>query len=72
MPLSNQLKRTLNNIVDNLEKVATQTIALQTALIEKRILVDGEIENQYALTAHLLAADHLAEARRLINLLPFE
>jgi hypothetical protein len=70
--MSGSLKNVLTNIVDNLEKVATQTIAIQTALIEKRTLADQEIENRYAVDAHAVAADHLAEVRRLIRLLPAE
>jgi hypothetical protein len=66
------LKNILTNIVDNLEKVATQTIAIQTALIEKRVLADQEIENQYAIGAHEIAVAHLADVRRLIRLLPVE
>lgn len=53
--------------MDNLEKVATHAIAIQTALIEKNIFAEGEIENQYAVRAHELASDHLAEVRRLIK-----
>ena len=65
--MNDSLKRTLSSIVDNLEKVATHAIAIQTALIEKNIFAEGEIENQYAVRAHELASDHLAEVRRLIK-----
>ena len=40
--------------------------------IEKNVLTDREIENQYAADAHAVAFGHLAEVRRLIKLLPVE
>ena len=68
--MSNSLKRALNEIVDNLEKVATQVIAIETALVEKKTLGDGEIAAHYAADAHGLASEHLSQARHLIRLLP--
>jgi hypothetical protein len=68
--LSDSLKRTLNEIVDNLEKVATQVIAIEMALVESKTLADGVIATHYAADAHILASEHLSQARHLIRLLP--
>ena len=65
------MKGILNNIVTILEEIATDLASMETALIQKEILGEGELDHHIPIEG-VFAQSQLASLRRMISALPDE